>query len=132
MRKRCTLPKHGMYSSYSVNDLSVETSAFVRIVRIGNLAVAETETEVNRSKTLLSVMHTTIPPLQNDPFPSSLIISRPFCKSTMAGAVRQPIDVQSLERYISQNVPEIKVPIELKQVPAPPRQPVYHVLVVSD
>ncbi|TVY91090.1 Acyl-CoA dehydrogenase family member [Lachnellula willkommii] len=33
----------------------------------------------------------------------------------MAGAVRQPIDVQSLERYISNNVPEIKVPIDIKQ-----------------
>jgi hypothetical protein len=35
---------------------------------------------------------------------------------TMAGIVRQPIDVKSLERYILQNVPEIKVPIDLKQV----------------
>lgn len=34
----------------------------------------------------------------------------------MAGTVRQPIDIQSLERYISQQVPEIKTPIELKQV----------------
>jgi hypothetical protein len=34
----------------------------------------------------------------------------------MAGAVRQPIDIPSLERYISQNVPEIKVPIDVKQV----------------
>lgn len=34
----------------------------------------------------------------------------------MAGAVRQPIDIQSLERFISQNVPEIKVPIDVKQV----------------
>lgn len=35
----------------------------------------------------------------------------------MAGAVRQPIDVAALERYISQNVPEIKTPIDVKQVP---------------
>lgn len=35
----------------------------------------------------------------------------------MAGPMRQSIDVQSLERYISQNVPEIQVPIEVKQVP---------------
>ena len=34
----------------------------------------------------------------------------------MAGVVRQPIDVQSLERYISKNVPEIQVPIDVKQV----------------
>jgi hypothetical protein len=34
----------------------------------------------------------------------------------MAGAVRQPIDVQSLERFISLNVPEIKTPIDIKQV----------------
>jgi hypothetical protein len=34
----------------------------------------------------------------------------------MAGIVRQPIDVQSLERFISQNVPEIKTPIDIKQV----------------
>jgi hypothetical protein len=34
----------------------------------------------------------------------------------MAGNVRQPIDVASLERYISANVPEITVPIDVKQV----------------
>jgi hypothetical protein len=34
----------------------------------------------------------------------------------MAGVVRQPIDLVSLERYIRANVPEIKVPIEVKQV----------------
>jgi hypothetical protein len=34
----------------------------------------------------------------------------------MAGVVRQPIDIASLERYITANVPEIKVPIDLKQV----------------
>lgn len=33
----------------------------------------------------------------------------------MAGAVRQPIDVASLERYISSNVPEIVTPIDVKQ-----------------
>lgn len=33
----------------------------------------------------------------------------------MAGRVRQPIDEKSLERFIQQNVPEIKVPVELKQ-----------------
>ncbi|ORY19392.1 kinase-like domain-containing protein [Clohesyomyces aquaticus] len=33
----------------------------------------------------------------------------------MAGAVRQPIDVASLERYIASNVPEIAVPVDVKQ-----------------
>ncbi|RAH50800.1 phosphotransferase family protein [Aspergillus brunneoviolaceus CBS 621.78] len=33
----------------------------------------------------------------------------------MAGAVRQPIDVPSLERYLDQNVPEIKTPVDVKQ-----------------
>lgn len=34
----------------------------------------------------------------------------------MAGAVRQPIDIPSLERYLNQNVPEIKTPLDVKQV----------------
>lgn len=34
----------------------------------------------------------------------------------MAGEVRQSIDVASLERYIKSNVPEIAVPIDVKQV----------------
>lgn len=33
----------------------------------------------------------------------------------MAGRVRHPIDVANLERYISENVPEIKVPLDVKQ-----------------
>jgi aminoglycoside phosphotransferase (APT) family kinase protein len=38
----------------------------------------------------------------------------------MAGVVRQPIDLRSLEKYIAANVPEIKTPIDIKQVsPAP-------------
>lgn len=36
----------------------------------------------------------------------------------MAGRVRQPIDVAALERYISKTVPEIKTPIDIKQVRA--------------
>ena len=36
----------------------------------------------------------------------------------MAGNIRQPIDVASLERYITANVPEIKVPVDVKQVRA--------------
>ena len=34
----------------------------------------------------------------------------------MAGKVRQPIDLASLERYIAANVPEIETPIDVKQV----------------
>lgn len=34
----------------------------------------------------------------------------------MAGVVRQPIDVASLSRYIEAHVPEIELPIILKQV----------------
>jgi aminoglycoside phosphotransferase (APT) family kinase protein len=33
----------------------------------------------------------------------------------MAGNVRQPIDIASLERFITANVPEIAVPIDVKQ-----------------
>ncbi|KAH7087053.1 kinase-like domain-containing protein [Paraphoma chrysanthemicola] len=33
----------------------------------------------------------------------------------MAGQVRQPIDVASLERYIAANVPEIQIPLDVKQ-----------------
>lgn len=34
----------------------------------------------------------------------------------MAGPVRQPIDLQALEKYIEKHVPEIKTPIDIKQV----------------
>lgn len=34
----------------------------------------------------------------------------------MAGRVRQPIDERALEKYLSDNVPEIKTPVEVKQV----------------
>ncbi|KAH3940505.1 hypothetical protein HBH98_050940 [Parastagonospora nodorum] len=33
----------------------------------------------------------------------------------MAGQVRQPIDIASLERYIAENVPEIQIPLDVKQ-----------------
>ncbi|KAI1660821.1 acyl-CoA dehydrogenase family member 11 [Daldinia decipiens] len=33
----------------------------------------------------------------------------------MAGQVRHPIDTAALERYIAQNVPEIKLPLDVKQ-----------------
>jgi hypothetical protein len=34
----------------------------------------------------------------------------------MAGRVRQPIDTRGLEAWISRNVPQIEVPLEVKQV----------------
>ena len=34
----------------------------------------------------------------------------------MAGPVRQSIDLQKLEKYISENVPEITIPLNIKQV----------------
>jgi len=34
----------------------------------------------------------------------------------MAGAIRQPIDQQALERYLEQHGSEVKPPLELKQV----------------
>jgi hypothetical protein len=34
----------------------------------------------------------------------------------MAGAVRQPIDVANLQRFLKDNVPEIALPISIKQV----------------
>ncbi|KAK5655438.1 hypothetical protein OQA88_5709 [Cercophora sp. LCS_1] len=33
----------------------------------------------------------------------------------MAGRVRQPIDIRALERWISKNVPDIEVPLDVKQ-----------------
>ena len=37
----------------------------------------------------------------------------------MAGRVRQPIDEKAFEKFLADNVPEIKTPIELKQVSYP-------------
>ena len=34
----------------------------------------------------------------------------------MAGRVRQPIDIKALEDHLRQNVPEIKTPLDVKQV----------------
>lgn len=34
----------------------------------------------------------------------------------MAGRIRQPVDERALEKFISDNVPDIKTPIDLKQV----------------
>ena len=34
----------------------------------------------------------------------------------MAGEIRQPIDIKALEKFIDANVPELKTPLEVKQV----------------
>ena len=34
----------------------------------------------------------------------------------MAGPVRHPIDVAALERYLGEHVPEIELPLDVKQV----------------
>lgn len=34
----------------------------------------------------------------------------------MAGRVRQPISIEAIEKYVGQNVPEIKGPLDVKQV----------------
>lgn len=36
--------------------------------------------------------------------------------SIMAGEIRQKIDIPSLERYLNEKVPEIKTPLDVKQV----------------
>jgi hypothetical protein len=36
--------------------------------------------------------------------------------AAMAGEIRQPIDIIALQKYIENNVPEIKTPLEIKQV----------------
>ncbi|EXJ82396.1 aminoglycoside phosphotransferase [Capronia epimyces CBS 606.96] len=45
----------------------------------------------------------------------------------MAGPVRQPIDLASLERYIDSNVPQIKTPLELKQFGFGQSNPTYQI-----
>lgn len=34
----------------------------------------------------------------------------------MAGPLRQPIDIPSLEKYLDKHVPEIQTPLDVKQV----------------
>jgi hypothetical protein len=34
----------------------------------------------------------------------------------MAGPIRQPVDIKSLESYLERQVPEIKTPLDVKQV----------------
>jgi hypothetical protein len=41
----------------------------------------------------------------------------------MAGDIRQPIDVATLQKYVEKNVPEIKTPLEVKQVATNPPYP---------
>jgi len=45
----------------------------------------------------------------------------------MAGAVRQPIDQASLERYLKKNLPEIQTPIDLKQFGFGQSNPTYQI-----
>lgn len=37
----------------------------------------------------------------------------------MAGAVRQPIDTKSLSTYLGDNVPEVTLPVQIKQARDP-------------
>ena len=46
---------------------------------------------------------------------------------TMAGPVRQPIDIASLEKYIDATVPDIKAPISLKQFGFGQSNPTYQI-----
>ena len=49
---------------------------------------------------------------------TTLLIQRIHQKpiTAMAGRVRQPIDEAAFSKFLEQNVPQIKTPIELKQV----------------
>lgn len=46
----------------------------------------------------------------------------------MAGPVRQPIDLKSLEKYIDSNVPEIKTPLQIKQFGFGQSNPTYQLI----
>ncbi|KAL4753609.1 hypothetical protein BDW72DRAFT_20358 [Aspergillus terricola var. indicus] len=46
----------------------------------------------------------------------------------MAGAIRQPIDIPALERYIDQHVPVIKTPLEVKQFGFGQSNPTYQLI----
>ncbi|KAF2404499.1 APH-domain-containing protein [Trichodelitschia bisporula] len=46
----------------------------------------------------------------------------------MAGPVRQPIDIPSLERYLNTNVPEIKTPLTVKQFGFGQSNPTYQLI----
>lgn len=45
----------------------------------------------------------------------------------MAGPVRQPIDLKALEKYVEQNVSEIKTPLDLKQFGFGQSNPTYQI-----
>ncbi|KAA8570587.1 hypothetical protein MFRU_031g00050 [Monilinia fructicola] len=49
----------------------------------------------------------------------------------MAGSVRQPIDLQALEKYIEKHVPEIKIPIGIKQFGFGQSNPTYQLLAAN-
>ncbi|RAL58091.1 hypothetical protein DID88_009808 [Monilinia fructigena] len=49
----------------------------------------------------------------------------------MAGSIRQPIDLQALEKYIEKHVPEIKIPIEIKQFGFGQSNPTYQLLAAN-
>ncbi|KAF3358246.1 hypothetical protein VdG1_03023 [Verticillium dahliae VDG1] len=73
----------------------------------------------DRSGIAIQVQHLPVSIVSDPPPPPATCISifvvDTRTEPTMAGRVRQPIDQKSLERYIEQNVPEIKVPVDLKQ-----------------
>ncbi|KAI1412162.1 phosphotransferase enzyme family protein [Hypoxylon sp. FL1857] len=50
----------------------------------------------------------------------------------MAGRVRHPIDTAALERYIRENVPEIKVPLDVKQFGFGQSNPTYQLTSASE
>jgi hypothetical protein len=47
------------------------------------------------------------------------VVARDATDVTMAGRVRQPIDEKAFEKYLIDNVPAVKTPVELKQVRRP-------------
>lgn len=49
-------------------------------------------------------------------------------KSKMAEAVRQPIDLKSLEKYVDVHAPEIKTPLEIKQFGFGQSNPTYQLI----
>ncbi len=51
--------------------------------------------------------------------------------ATMAGPIRQPIDIAALELYINDNVKEIQVPISVKQVGCIPFSSNMEILIVN-
>ncbi|KAF3344973.1 Putative fungistatic metabolite [Verticillium dahliae VDG2] len=73
----------------------------------------------DRSGIAIQVQHLPVSIVSDPPPPPAtcigIFVVDTRTEPTMAGRVRQPIDQKSLERYIEQNVPEIKVPVDLKQ-----------------